>query len=58
MAEIGKVTMSVTKVDYKKVLELSDMILECTACNYGIDEEAPKCDNCLDIDLVLRSWGY
>jgi len=50
--------MSVTKVDYKKVLELSDMILECTACAYGVDENAPKCDNCLDIDLVLRSWGY
>jgi hypothetical protein len=50
--------MSVTKVDYKKVLELSEELLECAECNYGLDEESPKCENCHEIDLILRSWGY
>ena len=50
--------MSVTKIDYKKVQELSDLILDCTECTYGVDEEAPMCEECAINDMVLRSWGY
>ena len=46
------------KIDYKEVVKLSEELLDCAECNYGTDEEAPKCDNCLEIDLILRNWGY
>ena len=46
------------KVTFEQVKEWNELIQDCTACNYGLDETAPMCDTCLDVDLTLRTYGF